>query len=614
MSEVDSNRLKLRIIIIVSEYFHEHFGEDAADFEEKFTRAYDSVLQEHDTADTSEISKLHLLIKEFKPTLSSILQSGEHFDRLMGLVSPILNDALSKAEQQKIQSSIETQESARTSSEPKTRVFRMYDKSENIELLSMGIDIGSSTSHLVFSRLTLNRERNFLNPTNRFMLTDREILYESDIIFTPLIDRFTIDIEAVVKFCEEEYRKAGFTPEMVDTGAVIVTGETAKKQNAEEIVKRISSESGKFVSAVAGPNYESVLGAMGSGIVDLSIETNRTIMSVDIGGGTSNIAISTKGYVHSTSCINVGGRLLGIDEDFKIWRIDEPTNFVMKELGMDYKIGDIITKEDARRIAHEYAKALVEVMQGPAKSKVAKEFMMTDDLDFSIPVDQYSFSGGVAEIFYGVEKFYDDIGLYLAEELKSLVEELGLSIIEPVNKIRATVIGAGAFTLSISGSTCYFDEKIEFPIMNIPVLPINVTTENYRLGIVEEEVKRAFKKLDVQEGDDLVALYFKDSLYRSYSWLQEFVKAIEDALPKTIASGKMVILLFETDIGKMVGLMTRQETSIQQNLISLDELFLKEGDWIDIGAPLQSGQVFPVTVKSLVFNKNKDYSNYIFRI
>ena len=607
MTEIDSNRLKLRIILAVSEYLHEHLGEDAAGLEERFTSQYNSVLQQHDSVDT-EISKLHILIKEFKPILSSILKPGKHFDRLMVLVGPLLNDALSKAEQQKIQSSIEKQESLRLTSEPKTRFFTMYDKAENMQLLSVGIDIGSSTSHLVFSRLHLNRERSFVNPSNRFMLVDREILYESEIIFTPLIDRYTIDVEAIVKFCEDEYRKAGFTPEMVDTGAVIVTGETAKKKNAEEIVKRLSSESGKFVSAVAGPNYESVLGAMGSGIVDLSSDTNRTIMSVDIGGGTSNIAISTKGYVHSTSCINVGGRLLGIDEEFKIWRIDEPTNYVMKELGMDYKIGDIIRKEDARRVAHEYAKALVEVMQGSAKSKVAKELMMTDDLDYSIPVDQYSFSGGVAEIFYGVEKFYDDIGLYLAEELKSLVEELGFPIIEPVNKIRATVIGAGAFTLSISGSTCYFDETIEFPIMNIPVLPINVTTKNYRPGMVEAEVSRAFKKLDMQEGDDLVALYFKDSLYRSYSWLQEFVKAIENALPETIASGRMVILLFETDIGKMVGLMTRQETSIQQNLISLDELVLKEGDWIDIGAPLNSGQVFPVTVKSLVFNKNKNYS------
>ena len=213
-----------------------------------------------------------------------------------------------------------------------------------------------------------------------------------------------------------------------------------------------------------------------------------------------------------------------------------------------------------------------------------------------------------SQLFYGSDERYDDIGTYLAEEIKSLIEKFGWSVIEPENKIRATVIGAGAFTLSVSGSTCYFDKSIEFPISNIPVIPVNVTTENYAPGIVEKEVVLAFTKYDMVEGDDIVALYFKDSLFRSYSWLQEFVASIENALPKSVASKKMVVLLFESDIGKMVGLMIRRETSLQHNLICLDELFLEEGDWIDIGEPLLAGQAFPVTVKSLVFNKDKTYS------
>ncbi|MFX1369366.1 MAG: ethanolamine ammonia-lyase reactivating factor EutA [Promethearchaeota archaeon] len=608
MTDTDANRLKWRIIETVSDFLKEHFSEEAVTLEEKFTKQYESLIQQHESEAVSDITSLHILIREFKPALGNILEPGAHFDRLMGLVSAILNAALSNAEHQNLEATLKAQEATKPRPASTGIVVPNYDRSDNLELLSVGIDIGSSTSHLVFSRLYLNRERSFLNPTNRFVLVDREIVYESDIIFTPLVDRFTIDIESIIRFCEEEYRKAGITFEMVESGAVIVTGEAAKKQNAEEIVRRLSSKSGKFVSAAAGPNYESVLGAMGSGIVDLSRETKRTIMNVDIGGGTSNIAIASNGEILSTACINVGGRLLGIDKDFKIWRIDEPTNLLMQELGMDYKLDDFIPEEDARSIAREYAKALIEVMRGHAKSHIAKELMMTGNLDFSIEVDEYSFSGGIAEIYYGGKETFDDIGRLLAEELKILVKGIGLRFIEPANKIRATVIGAGAFTLSVSGSTCYFDKSIQFPITNVPVLPINVTTENYRPGKVEEEVARALTKYDLQEGEEVVALYFKDSLYRSYSWLQEFVKAIENALPKTIANKMMVILLFESDIGKMVGLATRQETSIQRNLISLDELFLEDGDWIDIGTPLQSGQVFPVAVKSLVFNENKIYS------
>ncbi|MFW9919195.1 MAG: ethanolamine ammonia-lyase reactivating factor EutA [Candidatus Thorarchaeota archaeon] len=494
-------------------------------------------------------------------------------------------------------------------------LLMMHIPSENVEymkFLSVGIDIGSSTSHLIFSKLTLKRETSLFNITNRFNLVNREIIYESDIIFTPLIDRFNIDIDAVILFCQEEYKKAGITPEMVETGAVVVTGETAKKQNAAEIVNRLSSESGKFVSAAAGPNLESLLSAMGSGIVDQSFRDRKTILHIDIGGGTSNLAIVSNGKVLSTSCINVGGRLLGIDRSFKIWRIDSPTQLVMKELGMNYKIGDIIPEGDARAIAREYAKALVETMLGPAKSVIAKELMMTDNLDFTIPVDVYSFSGGIAELYYGNEGDFDDIGVILAQEIKVLVEAHGLTIVEPENKIRATVIGAGSFSLSVSGSTTFFDDDIELPVGNVPVLPVNLGMREFTPEILEGEIKRAFTTFDMIEGQDTVALYFKEMIFsRLYSgdeWLAPFAKTIEKALPNSVSNSKMIILIFGYDVAKRLGLAIRDETSIQQNILVIDELDLKAGDWIDIGAPLKETEAFPVTVKSLVFNANREYS------
>ncbi|MHA1199306.1 MAG: ethanolamine ammonia-lyase reactivating factor EutA [Candidatus Heimdallarchaeaceae archaeon] len=478
------------------------------------------------------------------------------------------------------------------------------DIGEYLNVLSVGIDVGSSTSHLVFSGLTLRREQSFMNMSNRFHLINRKLIYEGNIIDTPLVDRFTIDIDAVVAFFEEEYKEAGITTEMVDTGAVIVTGETAKKQNAEEIVKRLSSSTGKFVSAAAGPNFESLLGAMGSGIVDQTLENENTVMNIDIGGGTSNLAIASKGQVTSTSCINVGGRLLGIDKDFKIWGIDEPTEFLFVELGLDYKIGEIIPENDAKLIALEYAKALIEVMKGPAKSKIAKYLMMTEDLDFSIPIDGYSFSGGVAEFIYGTKNTYEDIGVYLAEEIQVLMKKHKLVILEPKNKIRATVIGAGSFSLSVSGSTCYFDKSILFPLENIPVINVNIRKENFSLEILKREIDVAFKRFDMKEGEDLVALYFKDPIYRNNFYLTDFAKAVEQALPNSIANTKMVILIFDQDMGGSVGIALRRDTALQDNLICMDELELEEGDWIDIGAPLYSGQAFPVTIKSLVFNKS----------
>ena len=488
---------------------------------------------------------------------------------------------------------------------------------EYLNILSVGIDIGSSTSHLIFSRLTLKRETSFFNMSNRFIVINREILYEGNIIFTPLIDRFNIDIEKVVEFCKKEYERAEITPEMVDTGAVIVTGETAKKENAAEIVRRLSSESGKFVSASAGPNFESMLGIMGSGIVEQSKKIQKNLMNVDIGGGTSNIAIASKGDALGTSCINVGGRLLGIDKDFKIWRIDEPTEWIMEELNMSYTLGDIIPKEDVLKITEEYAKALFEVIRGPATSKIAKLLMMTDDIEILVPIDGYSFSGGVAEMIYdkGMDKEiddnfnpYNDIGKYLAEEIKHLIEEYKLPLIEPENKIRATVIGAGSFSLSVSGSTCYYDESIKLPLENVPVVPINTDSKDlYNEGKINEfkdRIRFALKNFNLVEGEDDFALYFKDILIGSN--IVPLTKIIETALPKSIANNKLILVILRGDGGKMLGLTIKKETSIRNNLFCLDELELEAGDWIDIGAPFQTEnrKAFPVTIKSLAFNQS----------
>ena len=278
---------------------------------------------------------------------------------------------------------------------------------------------------------------------------------------------------------------------------------------------------------------------------------------------------------------------------------------------MDYKLGDIISESDIRIISREYAKALFEVMRGPAISKIAKELMMTDDLDFSIPIDDFSFSGGVAEMIYGKDfshEDYNDIGKYLAEEINLLVEEQGLSIIEPENKIRATVIGAGAFSLSISGSTCYVDKGVVLPHNNLPVLPVNVKRREFSSKNIEREISRVFKNYDMKEGDDIVALYFKDFIDHSDSVLSTLAKAIESSLPHSVAQKKPIILIFSMDIAKVLGIAIHRETSIQNNLICLDELILETGDFIDIGAPLYSEQAYPITVKSLVFKKDKNDS------
>jgi len=343
---------------------------------------------------------------------------------------------------------------------------------------------------------------------------------------------------------------------------------------------------------------------MGSGAVARSKDYNKTILSCDIGGGTSNIAISKNGEVLSTSCISIGGRLLAVNSEGNIWRIDEPAMKLMKQIGLNYKIGDQVSKEDIDKIATRFAEVLIEVITGPATSFLAKQLMMTDDLIFPDKIDEYSFSGGVAELMYGGNGNYDDMGRALADKINSLTPKLVAPVLEPKNKIRATVIGAGAYSLSISGSSGFMDDKISFPIKNVPVLRVDVDESQLGVEHVISQTNASFKRFDLDEGEEIVALYFKDPVKVYYPDLELFAKSIEAALPNSIDKKIPIILIFEKDIACSVGNVIRRETALKTNLLSLDELVLNEGDWIDIGEPLVDGQVFPVTVKSLVFNRN----------
>ena len=470
---------------------------------------------------------------------------------------------------------------------------------KRIELLSVGIDVGSATSHLVFSRLILVKDE--MSPTLRFNIVKRDVVYEGEIIPTPLLEDKTIDVDALTTFFKGEYAKAGIDPVQIQTGAVIITGESAKKHNARQIAQALSEDAGKLVAATAGPNFESLLAAMGSGATARSREHGKTILSCDIGGGTSNLAISRNGEVLSTSCIAVGGRLLAMDPEIKIRQVADPAVKVMQDIGLNYRLGDPIPKEDIGKIASRMAEVLIEVMTGPAKSPLAKQLMVTRDLDFSIPVDEVLFSGGVAEIIYARKGRYNDVGSILAKRINALIPELKAPVVEPVNKIRATVIGAGAYSLSVSGSSGFMDDKLILPIRNIPVLRVDAELEKLSLEHVVSRVNMAFQRHDLIEGQEIVALYFRDPVRVNYPELMLFAKSMETALPNSIAKGLPIVLIFQKDIACSVGNVIRRETGLKTNLLSLDELSLNDGDWIDVSEPLVGRQVFPVTVKSLVF-------------
>ena len=446
-------------------------------------------------------------------------------------------------------------------------------------------------------------EKNTKVPTEKFEIVEREILHSGPIHLTPFKDQYNVDFQALKDLLLEDYREAGIAVSDIDTGAVIITGETAKKKNAEWIVNELAGETGKFVAATAGPNFESVLAAHGSGAVNRSEELSKTILNCDVGGGSSNIAVCKDGQVVATAAINVGGRLIATDENDVIVRLEDTGKELAALIGIHLQLGQILDDDSKQRIADTLAEALIESIQGKNTLATTDLLMMTPPLEFNEEIDEITFSGGVAEFIYEIEgSNFNDLGLILAQSISLRALAANLPIGEPDQRIRATVIGAGHFSLEVSGSTTFLSSGLDYPIRNLPVVVPYTPRRKATAEIITKAITDALKRFDLQEGEDKMILSFVDAVRPSYENLMEFSKGVVAALPNTVSNNQPIMMCFDTDIGNSVGNIMRRETGISNDILSIDEISLKEGDFVDIGAPIIEEVVVPVVVKTLVFD------------
>ena len=478
------------------------------------------------------------------------------------------------------------------------------------KIKSVGFDIGTSTTHVVFSELTLKKT---LTKTQKYEVAERNILYQSKIYLTPLVNANTIDVESLKDIFDEIYRDAGISIEDIDTGAVIITGETARKENADLVVASMAEHAGKFVSATAGPNYESIISAHGSGSVKYSENhPGVLVVNVDVGGGTSNVGVMFDGRIIDTCCINVGGRLVVFtdNEDFKIKKT-ENAFVICSEIfkpTIDVSVGNTLSINQVETLANKLNEILFETLSGKTLEEMssgAKALLMTEPL-IKLPKDAKNihlmFSGGVSEYIYSdySERFTDN-ALFLAKSIKNYLKDQDrFQLVEPEQRIRATVVGAGQYSLAVSGSTTFVSENLHLPIKNIPVVFIDINSDS--IHDMPIEIKNSLLKLDLQDGDNF-ALAFNDPVKPVYSKLTNFSKRIEESLPKTVSRPDFpLILIFNSDIGNSFGNVAKRETNISAQILSIDEIALQDGDYIDIGAPIIGRNVFPVIVKTLVFS------------
>lgn len=478
-----------------------------------------------------------------------------------------------------------------------SNVGRSMEVEDELRLTSVGIDVGSSTSHLAFSTIVLERL------DTRYIVAERTLLHESDVLLTPYRSNGDeIDADALGEFISAQYEAAGLTPEQVDTGALILTGVAVRRRNARAIGDVISSQTGKFVVVSAGDGLETTLAAWGSGAVSRSEQLQQAVLNVDIGGGTSKLARCENGEITALTAIDVGARIIAFDENRQIVRIEEAGRHFGAEAGIDVEYGLELSEADAQRLTVVMVDRLLEAMTGGEMPPGTTALHRLPPLPTSPPPAVVTVSGGVSEFLYADDPgSFSDLGPQLAKELRRRLETWGPTLERPRQGIRATVIGASQYTVQVSGSTIFVEPMKTLPLRNIPVIKPNLKLgEEIDSKAIASLIGEARLRLNLSGSEAPIALCYEWDGSASYRRLDQFCSGVLGGLQDVLATGNPLVLVGDGDVGGLVGMHFLESLGVKK-IVSIDGVDLDEFDFIDIGEMLETSGAVPVVIKSLVF-------------
>ncbi|EGO2580478.1 ethanolamine ammonia-lyase reactivating factor EutA [Enterococcus faecalis] len=469
-------------------------------------------------------------------------------------------------------------------------------------LLTVGIDLGTSTTQLVLSELTVeNFASAFTVP--RISISDKKVIYRSDIIFTPLLNQSEIDAEPIKAFVAEQYRQAGIHKQDIQMGAVIITGETARKSNANNVLRALSGYAGDFVVATAGPDLESIIAGKGAGAQTYSETKRRPVVNLDIGGGTTNLAVFKDGEVIDTACFDIGGRLIKLDQQQKITYIAPKIQEIINKKGLTLHLGDQATEQNLLPIISELVAVLENSIGLGTQSPFYQLLVTNHPLRKGEELPIVTFSGGVADCLNTTSTNlfkYGDIGLLLGKYLRKSLIFSEKEVLESAETIRATVVGAGSHTAEISGSTIAYREQI-LPVKNIPILKLAQEDETLTVTELGQRIQEKLNWHRIEETPQ-IALAIRGMSNPTFADIQRYGQGIVEGLASLVAEQIPIIVMVDEDMAKALGHALSAHLPKDYPFICLDSVKVENGDYVDIGLPVAEGAVLPVIVKTLVFN------------
>ena len=476
---------------------------------------------------------------------------------------------------------------------------------DNVTLTSVGIDVGSSGTQVIFSRIKMRRLAEDL--TSRYYVVSRETLYLSPVALTPYMSDTRIDDVALTKIIEDAYDASGLIPKDIDTGAVILTGEALRRENAEAIAGLLARQGGDFVCTTAGHNMESMLAAYGSGASRASQEQDMRILNIDMGGGTTKLAIVDAGRVIATAAIHIGGRLQVVDDNYKIVRLDPAGKEHARRAGFDWNIGDTVDDAALDQVAKLMAEALVSALGAGKIPEDVAELYLTDPLEDLSGIDGAMFSGGVAEYVYEREsRDFSDLGRRLGAAIRERLNANAFPwpLLPAGECIRATALGASEYSVQLSGNTSYISTPgILLPRRNLQVLQPHFHFED---KIDPEAFAKAIrthrKTFEVEHHDAEIALAIQWSGAPSYERIHALACGIVDGLADKIAAKQPLYIMLDGDIAQTLGAVLREDCNVAVEILVIDGVLLTDFDYIDLGRLRVPSYTVPVTIKSLLFH------------
>jgi ethanolamine utilization protein EutA len=473
----------------------------------------------------------------------------------------------------------------------------------------VGIDLGTTTTQVIFSRLMVENIAGAAS-VPRIQIIEKEVIYQGDIHFTPLLAPTIIDTEAVLAIVTKEYRKAGFAPSDLSAGAVIITGDTARKENSQAVLRTMSGLAGDFVVATAGSDLESILAGRGAGTSQMSKNSpGKPLANLDIGGGTSNLAVFLEGAPIDTSCLDIGGRQITVGKDHRYGRVSPKFAKLGEYLGLEFIEGQKADLGRLEKLCQKLASILAQslgLVEGPPE--LLDLFITAHPLKAKPNLFGLTFSGGVADFIYGPEPadpfLYGDIGPTLGKAVVNSPDFSSVTILTPKETIRATVVGAGSNSLELSGSTVTLSHPEILPLKNVPILKLTLDDErnDYRHFSSRLAQRISWFREGPEGGYQTLAVAFKGPKNPSYDQVLALRDHILNGLDHYLSGNDILIVITEEDLAKSLG-QTLKAALPMKKIFSLDGVKVENGDYVDIGQAVSNGRVVPLVVKTLVFGQ-----------